>query len=64
MDLQTKTEVLKNHHHDDTLNPMTIKLPHCQCNRCKHIWVPRTDKRPKFCPICHSPYWDKERIRK
>jgi DNA-directed RNA polymerase subunit RPC12/RpoP len=31
------------------------------CNRCKHTWYPRIDKRPVLCPACHSPYWDKPR---
>ena len=34
-----------------------------QCNRCKISWIPRIEGRPKWCPSCHSPYWDKERVR-
>ena len=33
------------------------------CKRCGHAWVPRKDNRPKQCPGCRSPYWDRERIR-
>lgn len=31
------------------------------CTRCGHVWTPRVKDRPKFCPKCNSPYWDKER---
>ncbi len=34
-----------------------------QCERCKHIWVPRTttEGEPTICPKCKSPYWNKPR---
>lgn len=33
-----------------------------QCERCKHIWVPRNkDDTPTICPKCKSPYWNKPR---
>lgn len=28
------------------------------CARCKHVWIPRTDK-PLRCPACHRD-WRKE----
>ena len=31
------------------------------CNRCGHIWFPRSTNKPKWCPKCNSPYWDKLR---
>lgn len=34
-----------------------------QCKRCKISWLPRIEGRPKWCPSCHSPYWDKDRVR-
>ncbi len=34
------------------------------CNRCGHEWYPRSEKEPKNCPHCKSPYWNKERVRK
>ena len=34
-----------------------------QCKRCKISWIPRIEGRPKWCPSCHSPYWDKDRVR-
>jgi len=32
-----------------------------ECARCGHKWVPRDDDKPKVCPKCKSPYWDKPR---
>lgn len=50
---------------------MEIKCPYCQrkfelnfkCKRCSHEWTPRSNKPPRVCPKCKSPYWDRERIR-
>ena len=33
------------------------------CNRCGFGWWPRTERHPKQCPKCKSPYWDKQRVR-
>lgn len=33
------------------------------CTRCKYEWIPKTERPPKFCPGCNSPYWNKERTR-
>lgn len=36
------------------------------CNRCGHHWaLLNPNKEPKMCPNpkCHSPYWNKERVR-
>lgn len=38
-------------------------LPSLYCKRCKHTWFPRSLKKPKVCPKCNSPYWNKERIK-
>jgi hypothetical protein len=32
-----------------------------KCKRCLHKWTPRQSEPPKQCPLCHSPYWDRER---
>ncbi len=40
-----------------------MNLPTLKCNRCGHEWHPRTDKKPKVCSKCASPYWDSKRIR-
>jgi DNA-directed RNA polymerase subunit RPC12/RpoP len=37
-------------------------LERYKCLRCKHEWIPRSDEKPKVCPHCHSPYWDRERV--
>ena len=37
-------------------------LPTCTCTRCAHVWVPRVPQ-PRNCPNCHSPYWNRERVR-
>jgi len=38
-----------------------------ECKRCKHIWVSNGIKlkkdKPIFCPNCHSPYWNRKRIK-
>jgi len=41
-----------------------IKLTILECNRCHHTWIPRSQKKPKVCPKCNSPYWDKKRVYK
>jgi Zn finger protein HypA/HybF involved in hydrogenase expression len=33
----------------------------CTCLRCGHTWTQRSDERPRICPKCKSPYWDKPR---
>lgn len=40
---------------------VTIKA--YKCERCGHVWAPRTERRPTICPKCKSPYWDKPRIK-
>ena len=32
-----------------------------KCTRCGHEWYPESETLPKYCPRCHSPYWNKER---
>lgn len=36
-----------------------VMLKGFKCLRCKHTWVPRRSDRPRVCPRCKSPYWDK-----
>jgi DNA-directed RNA polymerase subunit RPC12/RpoP len=34
------------------------------CTRCGEDWPARKKKHlgaPKYCPRCHSPYWNKKR---
>jgi hypothetical protein len=38
---------------------MTLLL---SCLRCSHSWLRRNlTSEPKFCPRCHSPYWNRQR---
>ena len=36
-----------------------IKVYECQCERCQHKWITRSEEIPVVCPKCKSPYWDK-----
>jgi hypothetical protein len=38
---------------------MNFELPKLKCLRCGHEWIPRRPIKPKVCPKCTSPYWDK-----
>jgi rubrerythrin len=38
---------------------ITITVQAYKCLRCGHTWIPRKKERPRVCPKCHSPYWDK-----
>jgi rubrerythrin len=29
------------------------------CVKCEHEWKQRGKKKPKQCPSCHSPNWNK-----
>jgi hypothetical protein len=36
-----------------------VKVEAFRCDRCGHTWLPRKHaKKPRYCPSCHSPYWD------
>ncbi len=41
-----------------------IKLYEYTCERCFHKWIPRTTEKPRVCPKCKSPYWDRKRKKK
>ena len=30
-----------------------------RCQRCHHFWKSRKKEKPKICPNCKSPYWEK-----
>lgn len=47
----------------DNLDYTNIVLKRLSCNRCGHTWWPKSERRPGNCPVCHSPYWDKPRVR-
>lgn len=31
------------------------------CHRCSHQWINRREDKPRVCPKCKSPWWDKKR---
>lgn len=33
------------------------------CTRCSNVWRMRGSRCPRVCPLCKSPYWNRERIR-
>jgi predicted Zn-ribbon and HTH transcriptional regulator len=35
-----------------------VPLPGCRC-RCGHEWLPRDSEKPRVCPKCKSPNWDR-----
>jgi predicted Zn-ribbon and HTH transcriptional regulator len=35
-----------------------VLLLGCRC-RCGHEWLPRGDEKPRVCPKCKSPNWDR-----
>ena len=37
------------------------EIKQLKCLRCGRTWWPRSPQKPKFCPSCNSPYWDKPR---
>ena len=45
----------------DTRSMAEITLKGFKCERCGHIWVPMSEDKPRGCPKCKSPYWDKPR---
>jgi ribosomal protein L37E len=45
----------------DTLGMGELTVKAYKCERCEHVWVPTSDVKPRVCPKCKSPYWDKPR---
>jgi hypothetical protein len=39
-----------------------VYLVGCRC-RCGHEWFPRRAEKPRVCPECKSPNWDRPRVR-
>jgi predicted Zn-ribbon and HTH transcriptional regulator len=33
----------------------------CTC-RCGHVWISRDKERPRVCPKCKSPNWDRPKL--
>ncbi len=34
-----------------------------RCYRCGHEWTQREEDKPRICPKCKSPYWDKVKTK-
>ena len=48
---------------DEVLQPGEFQTTAYRC-RCGHAWLPKslkTIERPRVCPSCKSPYWDRPR---
>ena len=44
------------------MSRVKIILEGYKCERCGHEWIPRNIKdKPRVCPKCKSPYWDRSR---
>lgn len=45
--------------------PRHVRTGTHRCTRCSHGWQQRAPEegRPKQCPACKSPYWDRPRVR-
>lgn len=43
---------------------VVIKLPHWECLRCGHVWIPRVTHKPAKCASCRSPFWDRPARKK
>ena len=49
---------------EERRTPMVTELSNLKltCLRCGTTWFRRVD-HPKLCPSCHSPYWDKPKVK-
>jgi predicted Zn-ribbon and HTH transcriptional regulator len=43
------------------LGAVEITVLACRC-RCGHEWVSREREKPRVCPKCKSPNWDREKL--
>ncbi|MCK5260548.1 MAG: hypothetical protein KAJ44_00030 [Thermoplasmatales archaeon] len=44
------------------MGKVKITVDGYKCERCEHEWIPRNwEEKPRVCPKCKSPYWDKPR---
>ena len=46
---------------DGALGSIEIIVLGCRC-RCGHEWIARERERPRVCPKCKSPNWDREKL--
>lgn len=50
---------LKHQTEDKTLGMVSLLGSRC---RCGHEWLPRDGERPRVCPRCKSPNWDRPKL--
>ncbi len=43
------------------LGAREITVFQCKC-RCGHEWITREAERPRVCPKCKSPNWDRPKL--
>jgi predicted Zn-ribbon and HTH transcriptional regulator len=43
------------------LGAVEVTVLSCQC-RCGHEWITRESERPRVCPKCKSPNWDRPKL--
>lgn len=43
------------------IGAVEITVLSCRC-RCGHEWIARQTERPRVCPSCKSPNWDKPKL--
>lgn len=53
-------KVAKTGKKDATLGAVMLTVPGFRC-RCGHEWIAR-DERPRVCPKCKSPNWDRQKL--
>jgi hypothetical protein len=43
------------------LGAVEVTVFSCRC-RCGHEWITRDRERPRVCPKCKSPNWDRPKL--
>ncbi len=46
------------------MSQLEVVVKKLRCLRCGHEWIPNKTEKPRLCPACHSPYWDRSRLLK
>ena len=46
-----------------TLTEFAISRKILKCTLCGNLWMRRTKKQPRVCPVCHKCGWDRPLIQ-
>lgn len=46
---------------DKPIGAVEVTVLSCRC-RCGHEWLARNRERPRVCPKCKSPNWDRAKL--